>query len=48
MPGYTAVKNPDGKTIALIEWKDRPLVEIRNVFSKQRVSEWLPLSPDAR
>lgn len=48
MSGYTAVKNPDGKTIALIEWKDHPLAEIRNVFSKQRVSEWLALSPDGR
>ncbi|KAJ6459150.1 hypothetical protein C8R47DRAFT_1328057 [Mycena vitilis] len=47
MPGYTAVKNPDGKTVALIEWKERPLAEIRNVFSKQRVSDWLPLSADA-
>ncbi|KAJ6540137.1 hypothetical protein DFH09DRAFT_1249541 [Mycena vulgaris] len=47
MPGYTAVKNPDGKIIALVEWKDRPLAEIRDVFSKQRVSEWLTLSPDA-
>ncbi|KAJ7122394.1 hypothetical protein C8R44DRAFT_622376 [Mycena epipterygia] len=47
MPGYTAVKNADEKTIALVEWKERPLVEIRDVFSKRRVSEWLVLSPDA-
>ncbi|KAJ6528274.1 hypothetical protein DFH09DRAFT_935328 [Mycena vulgaris] len=46
-PGYSAIKNPDAKVIGLIEWKDRPLVEIRDVFSKQRVSEWLALSPDA-
>ncbi|KAJ7450169.1 hypothetical protein FB451DRAFT_1342936 [Mycena latifolia] len=47
LPGYSAVKNPDGKVIALIEWKDRPLVEIRDVFSKRRVADWLALSPDA-
>ncbi|KAJ6480482.1 hypothetical protein C8R47DRAFT_982957 [Mycena vitilis] len=47
LPGYTAVKNNDGKIIALIEWKDRPLVEIRNVFSKMRVSDWLSLGSDA-
>ncbi|KAJ6603581.1 hypothetical protein DFH09DRAFT_1019444 [Mycena vulgaris] len=47
LPGYSAIKNPDGKVISLIEWKDRPLVEVRDVFSKQRVSEWLALSPDA-
>ncbi|KAJ7687908.1 hypothetical protein B0H17DRAFT_938946 [Mycena rosella] len=47
LPGYSAAKNADGKVIALIEWKDRPLVEIRDLFSKQRVSDWLALSPDA-
>ncbi|KAJ7097049.1 hypothetical protein B0H15DRAFT_902392 [Mycena belliarum] len=47
MPGYTAVKNLDGKIVALVEWKDRPLAEIRNAFSKKRVSDWLALSPDA-
>ncbi|KAJ7026873.1 hypothetical protein C8F04DRAFT_1123978 [Mycena alexandri] len=47
MPGYTAIKNPEGKTTALVEWKERPLVEIRNVLSKQRVSDWLSLSADA-
>ncbi|KAF7342248.1 hypothetical protein MVEN_01812800 [Mycena venus] len=47
IPGYTAVNNADGKPIALIEWKEPPLVEIRNVFAKQRVSDWLPLSADA-
>ncbi|KAJ7698251.1 hypothetical protein B0H17DRAFT_927537 [Mycena rosella] len=46
LPGYSAVKNPDGKVIALVEWKDRPLVEVRNVFSKRRVSDWLALAPD--
>lgn len=48
LPGYTSVKNPEGKVIALIEWKERPLVEVRDVFSKQRVSDWIGLSRDAR
>ncbi|KAJ7292168.1 hypothetical protein C8J57DRAFT_223567 [Mycena rebaudengoi] len=47
MPGYTAFKNTDGKIIALIEWKRSPLVEIRDVFSKQLVNTWLPLSRDS-
>ncbi|KAF7335766.1 hypothetical protein MVEN_02232400 [Mycena venus] len=47
IPGYTAVKDGEGKTIALIEWKARPLAEIRNVFSKQCISDWLPLAADA-
>ncbi|KAJ6468250.1 hypothetical protein C8R45DRAFT_838113 [Mycena sanguinolenta] len=47
LSGYTVIKNTDGKPVALIEWKERPLVEIRNVFSKQSVSNWLSLSEDA-
>ncbi|KAF7342249.1 Auxin efflux carrier [Mycena venus] len=46
IPGYTAVKNADGKPMALIEWKDGPLVEIRGILPKQRVSDWLTLSGD--
>ncbi|KAJ7261158.1 hypothetical protein C8J57DRAFT_1635830 [Mycena rebaudengoi] len=47
MPGYTSFRNTDGKIIALIEWKESPLVEVRNVFSKQPVNTWLSLSSDA-
>ncbi|KAJ7663436.1 hypothetical protein B0H17DRAFT_1211688 [Mycena rosella] len=47
LPGYSAVTNPDGRVIALVEWKDRPLVEIRDVCSKRRVSDWLALSLDS-
>ncbi|KAJ6517488.1 hypothetical protein C8R47DRAFT_1255101 [Mycena vitilis] len=47
MPGYTAVKSAEGHSVALIEWKERPLSEIRNVLSKQPVADWLLLSDDA-
>ncbi|KAJ7642250.1 hypothetical protein FB45DRAFT_738567 [Roridomyces roridus] len=47
MSGYTSVKILDGAPIALIEWKERPLVEIRKAVSKTRVGEWLVLSKDA-
>lgn len=36
----------EGNNIALIEWQNRPLVEVRGVFSKQRAKYWLRLSQD--
>ncbi|KAJ7626093.1 hypothetical protein FB45DRAFT_836333 [Roridomyces roridus] len=39
MRGYTVVKNLEDKTIALVEWKQHPLVEIRKIVPKQRVGE---------
>ncbi|KAJ7605190.1 hypothetical protein FB45DRAFT_756936 [Roridomyces roridus] len=47
MPGYTTITDQEGKRISLIEWKDRPLVEISDIFSKRRVADWLTLSRDA-
>ncbi|KAJ7636478.1 hypothetical protein FB45DRAFT_1024597 [Roridomyces roridus] len=47
IPGYTSVRNPEGTAVGLIEWKDQPMVEVRNVFGKQCVSKWLALSCDA-
>jgi hypothetical protein len=47
-PGYTIVKNASGKSIALIEWQSHPLVDIRGIFSKQSVKDWLKLAADRR
>ncbi|KAJ7617143.1 hypothetical protein FB45DRAFT_756839 [Roridomyces roridus] len=47
MAGYSTVKNHEGTTISLIEWKDKPMVEIANMLSKRLVSDWLCLSRDA-
>lgn len=46
MPGYTTLKDGEGKSIALLEWQSHPLVEIRRLFSKQRAKDWLRLSSD--
>ncbi|RDB27907.1 hypothetical protein Hypma_002180 [Hypsizygus marmoreus] len=46
MPGYTVVKNTEGASIALVEWKTPPMVEIRGLLSKRDIKTWLPLSPD--
>ncbi|XP_006463489.1 hypothetical protein AGABI2DRAFT_179825 [Agaricus bisporus var. bisporus H97] len=46
MPGYTVIKNAEGKNISLIEWQAHPFVEIRGVLAKQNVMNWLRVSPD--
>ena len=46
MPGYTTIRGLDGKGLALIEWQEHPLVEVRGVFSKRRTKEWLALNEE--
>ncbi|KAF9066760.1 hypothetical protein BDP27DRAFT_1226963 [Rhodocollybia butyracea] len=47
-PRYTVFQNAQGKSVALVEWQSRPLVEIRNVTSKILARDWLRLTPDGR
>ncbi|KAF9010118.1 hypothetical protein BDQ17DRAFT_1235143 [Cyathus striatus] len=46
MPGYTVIKNAEGKSISLIEWQSHPFIEIRGTLAKQNVRNWLRLSHD--
>jgi hypothetical protein len=46
VPGYTVLKDLQGKHIALFEWLGEPKIEIRDVLSKQPMNAWLPLSAD--
>ncbi|KAF5329986.1 hypothetical protein D9611_010462 [Ephemerocybe angulata] len=46
MPGYTVVKDAEGKSVSLIEWQQTPSLEIRGMVSKQHVKTWLRLSPN--
>ncbi|KAF5356763.1 hypothetical protein D9756_006724 [Leucocoprinus leucothites] len=46
MPGYTVLKNAEGKNISLVEWQAHPFVEIRGALAKQNVMNWLRLSQD--
>lgn len=48
MPGYTVVKNMRNNSIALIEWRSSPFIEIRGLLSKQKINNWLRLSLDRR
>ncbi|KAF9073996.1 hypothetical protein BDP27DRAFT_1214976 [Rhodocollybia butyracea] len=47
-PRYTVFQNAHGKSVALVEWQSRPLVEIRDVMSKIPARDWLRLTPDGR
>lgn len=47
LSGYTVFKDAQGKSVALIEWKTPPTVELRGVMSGSARS-WLRLSQDRR
>jgi len=48
MPGYTVIKNAEGKNVSLIEWQAHPMIEIRGLLTKQHVKSWLGLTQDRR
>ncbi|EAU89377.2 hypothetical protein CC1G_11073 [Coprinopsis cinerea okayama7 len=43
-PGYTVIKNAEGRSISLIEWQQHPYVEVRGIVSKRAIGSWLRLS----
>jgi hypothetical protein len=47
LSGYTVFKDAQNKSIALIEWKTPPTVELRGIMSGSARS-WLKLSSDRR
>jgi hypothetical protein len=48
MPGYSVLKDVKTSNIALIEWQSSPLLEVRGILSKQKITDWLKLSSDRR
>ncbi|KAF7357646.1 hypothetical protein MSAN_01361100 [Mycena sanguinolenta] len=44
--GFSMVQNARHETIAIIEWRKHPVVEICGVVSNRKTSQFLPLSPD--
>ncbi|KAJ6450780.1 hypothetical protein C8R45DRAFT_848783 [Mycena sanguinolenta] len=44
----TAFFNATGNPIAIIEWREHPVAEIRGILSKRRISQWLTLSQNGR
>ena len=49
LAGYTAFRDADGKSIALIEWSgSQPRVEVRGSVAKVLAGEWLQVMMDPR
>ena len=48
MPGYTVIKNAEGRNVSLVEWQTHPMIEVRGILSKQHVRTWLGLTNDRR
>jgi hypothetical protein len=44
--GYSVVQNSQMESVALIEWGNNPIVEIREIVARQQTAQFLPLSPD--
>lgn len=48
LAGYSAFKDTENKSVALIEWQAKPKVEIRGSVSKQNAADWLRVSMDPK
>ncbi|KIM46773.1 hypothetical protein M413DRAFT_63589 [Hebeloma cylindrosporum] len=46
MPGYSVIKNAEGRNVSLVEWQTLPMIEVRGVLAKQHVRTWLGLTSD--
>ncbi|KAJ7164531.1 hypothetical protein C8R46DRAFT_1193132 [Mycena filopes] len=44
--GFTVFFNATGTPMAIVEWLDQPVVEIRGILSKRRALDWLAVSPN--
>ncbi|KAJ7750955.1 hypothetical protein DFH07DRAFT_542591 [Mycena maculata] len=44
--GFSVVQNVRNESIAMIEWRKHPVVEIIGIVSKRNSAQWLTLSPD--
>ncbi len=47
-PACTIVKDNESKSVAMIQWQPAASLEVRGVTNRQRVRDWLRLSPDQR
>ncbi|KAJ7141771.1 hypothetical protein C8R43DRAFT_892557 [Mycena crocata] len=44
--GFSVIQNPKLESVALVEWRRHPIVEIRDIVSKRATSQLLALSLD--
>lgn len=47
-PQVTTLKKYDGSALGVIEWQQRPVVEITGVLPRQYIARWMPLSQGQR
>lgn len=47
-PSCTIWKDTENRNIAMVQWQPNATLEIRGVTPRQRIREWLKLSPDQR
>lgn len=47
-PHVTTLRKYDGDVLAVIEWQQKPVVEIVGLLPRQYVARWMPLSPNQR
>ncbi|KAJ8515638.1 hypothetical protein ONZ45_g6983 [Pleurotus djamor] len=43
--GFTGIQDLRGDAVALVEWKEQPMVEVHGRIPRQRIAQWLALSP---
>ena len=47
-PSCTIWKDNESRNIAMVQWQPNATLEIRGVTPRQRIRDWLRLSPDQR
>ena len=47
-PSCTIWKDNESRNIAMVQWQPHATLEIRGVTPRQRIRDWLRLSPDQR
>ncbi|KAF7337413.1 hypothetical protein MSAN_02267700 [Mycena sanguinolenta] len=47
-PGFTVFSDAKNEPVVIIEWLTPPVLEIRDTVSKQKSTQWLPLSAEKR
>jgi hypothetical protein len=48
LPHVTVFKRYDEEVLAVIEWRQKPTVQITGILPPQHISGWIPLSQDQR
>jgi hypothetical protein len=47
-PGATSLRDNQGASVAEVQWRTQPRIDVRGSKPGLKVAEWLPLSSDKR